>query len=172
MNDPRVTRLAGILHAVSLVFLVLIPVSVAGVVLLVALGTASFLVPEGVSATGLYLWAGVAVGFLPVLALLWVLDTLRTLFACYREGDVLTAQSAHLILRAGKGLIWLAALNVAVQPFASVLLSWQAPPGQRELAIGIGQAEIGFLFVAGLLTLIGWAMSEAARQADENKAFV
>lgn len=172
MKEPKFVRLAAVLHVVSLVLLLLIPVFVLGMLGLVALGTAPFLVPDHVSATGLYLWAGMAVGFLPVLALLWVLDSLRALFARYRDGDVLTVQSARLILQAGKGLIWLAALKIAVQPVTSVLLSWQAPPGQREMSVQIGQAEIGFLLVAGLLTLIGWAMTEAARQADENKAFI
>ena len=40
------------------------------------------------------------------------------------------------------------------------------------ISVGIGHAEIGFLLVAGLLTVIGWAMTEAARQAEENRAFV
>ena len=44
----------------------------------------------------------------------------------------------------------------------------------RELAdrVGISHSDIGFLLLAGLLTVIGWAMSDAARAADENRAFV
>lgn len=172
MNDQRITRLAGLLHGLTIAALIVIPIFAVGFLVLLSAGFLTTILPDEILATGVFLWAGIAVGFIPVLALLWVLNALRQLFERYRDGDVLTQPSAALILKAGKGLIWLAGLNIAVQPVTSVLLSWQAPPGQRALSVGIGQAEIGFVFAAGLLTLIGWALTEAARQADENKGFV
>lgn len=170
--DMKITRLAAVLHGVTVAALIVIPILVIGFLLLLSLGQSMSLALEDVPAQGVFLVAGVAVGFLPVLALLWVLDSLRQLFARYRDGEVLTGGSADLILRAGKGLLWLAGLSIAVQPLSTALLTWQAPPGERSISVGISQAEVGFVFVAGLLTLIGYAMREAARQADENKGFI
>jgi ABC-type transport system involved in cytochrome bd biosynthesis fused ATPase/permease subunit len=40
------------------------------------------------------------------------------------------------------------------------------------LSIGLDQGTLGFLMAAGLLTVIGWAMREAAAVKAENAAFV
>ncbi|MGR3515275.1 MAG: hypothetical protein ACU0GG_21130 [Paracoccaceae bacterium] len=172
MHSEKMARLAGVLYVVTVLALVLIPLFVAVFLILMMAGVSMTILPNDVPSSGLFLWLGVAIGFVPLIALLWVLNALRHLFAQYRDGAVLTEASAQSVLQAGKGLIWVAVLNIAVQPVTSALLSWEAPSGQREVAVGFGMAEIGFLFAAGLLTLIGWALSDAARQAEENKGFV
>ncbi len=172
MQHVKIRRLAGVLYGVSVAGLIVIPLVLLAVLVPLAVGVSIVPLAEGAASTGGLLWLGVAVNCLPALAFLWVLDTLRKLFAQYRDGAVLTHGAAALILKAGRGLLLVAGLNVLVQPVSSVLLSWQAAPGMREVSVGIGSAEIGFLFAAGLLTLIGWAMTDAARQAEENRRFV
>jgi len=46
------------------------------------------------------------------------------------------------------------------------------PVGQRQLSVGVSHTEIWFVLTGGLLMVVGWALVEAARQADENRAFV
>ncbi len=172
MTNKRLNNLASLLHGATLACQIALPLILLGIVVALAMGTLPYPAPGPTAPTGVFLWAGVAIGLVPALALMWALDTLRRLFARYKAGDVLTEPSARLSRQTGKALLLLAVLKIAVQPLQSALLTWQSPPGSRAIAISVGQAEIGFLLAAGLLTVIGWAMTEAARAADENRSFV
>ena len=172
MTESRLKSLAGLLYGATLACEIVLPIVVGVVAVAIGLGALQVPFASDTEPTGLFRWIGLAVGLLPAIALLLALDLLRRLFARYRDGDVLTEGSAVLIRQAGKALLAVAALKIAVQPVQSVLLTWQSTPGSRQVSIGIGQAEIGFLLTAGLLTVIGWAMTEAAQIAEENRAFV
>ena len=172
MMEMKLQRMARVLHGVTLFLMVGLPLVLAGALIAVSMGVRFQTMPEGAAPEGIFLWLGVLAGFLPALALFWALETLRRLFQRYMHGDVLTEGSAVLIRQTGKALLALAALKIMVMPLQTLLFTWQSPPGQRMISVGIGHAEIGFLLVAGLLTVIGWAMTEAARQAEENRAFV
>ncbi len=172
MTESRLRRLAGWLRGATLACQIALPLILGGVFVAFSLGLLVAPMPAGADPSGLFLWLGAAAGLLPAIALMWALDLLRRLFARFQDGDVLTEGSAVLIRQAGKSLLILAALKIAAHPLQTLLLTWQSPPGSRMVSLEIGQAEIGFVLVAGLLTIIGWAMSEAARMADENKAFV
>ena len=52
----------------------------------------------------------------------------------------------------------------------TLVLSWQAP--QRLLTIALDDGTLGFALAAGLLTVIGWAIREAADAKAENEGFV
>lgn len=172
MTESRLKALAAWLHAATLACQVALPLVVAAVLAALATGTTLVPLPETSTATGAFLWLGVAVGLLPAAALFRALDLLRRLFLRYEDGDALSEDAAVLIRGIGKALLLLAALKIAVHPVQTLLLTWQSPPGSRMIAISVGQAEIGFLLLAGLLTVIGWAMSEAARMAEENRSFI
>ena len=169
MGNSRLSNLARILHLVSVLALFALPAIFGLVLYWVAIDPSLFPLPDD-AADKPYFGASVMVGLLPLALLMWPLNQLRKLFASYRDGEILTEGSARLILAAGKGLAWVALLGIAVQPVQSALASYDGDGGQ--VAISIGTAEVGFLFVAGLLTLVGWAMAEAARQAEENRSFV
>ena len=127
-------------------------------------------VAQGVTAWQLWLALALSGGLL--LVLLWTLDQMRRLFGVFARGEVLSLAAATRILSIGRGLVALAGLTILVGAAQSALLSMAAPPGQRLLAIGISQSEVGFLLAGGLMTLIGWAMAEAAAVAEENRGFV
>lgn len=172
MTESRLRLLAGWLHGATLACQIALPLILGGVFVAFSMGLLLVPMPPSSEPDGIFLWLGAAAGLLPAVALFWALDILRRLFARYRAGDVLTEGSARLIRQAGKALLVLAALKIISQPLQTLLLTWQSPPGSRMVAVEIGQAEVGFVLVAGLLTLIGWAMSEAARATEENRAFV
>ncbi|WP_092783421.1 hypothetical protein [Jannaschia pohangensis] len=121
--------------------------------------------------------AGAVTGYVLIEALLmavgiYVLWQVRALFGAYAAGDILTLESAQTLQRAGGGLLALAGCNIVATAVQGVLLTWANPPGQRQLAVGISNTEIWFLLTGGLLMVVGWALVEAARQADENRGFV
>lgn len=104
--------------------------------------------------------------------LAWTLLTLRRLFAAFRRGEALTEPTARLVRRTGFGLFLLALAGVLLGLAHSLLLSISGPPGTRTLSLSIGSAELGFLIAGGVMTLVGWAMADAARIAEENRGFV
>lgn len=170
--EMKLQRMARVLHGFTLVVMVGLPLAICLALVMLPKGVLFHDMPAGAAPQGVFLWLGVLAGFLPAIALFWVLDSLRRLFRSYMAGEVLTEGSAVLIRRTGKGLLALAALQIAVLPLQTLLFTWQSPPGERQIAIGVGHGEVGFVLVAGLLTVIGWAMTEAARQAEENRSFV
>jgi hypothetical protein len=111
--------------------------------------------------------ATVLVAVLPLIA---ALRAMARLFDRYRAGDVLSMDNADTILTIGRALTLVAAFTVLVPTLQILVLSWHAP--QKMLAIGLDSGTLGFLIAAGLLTVIGWAMREAARVKAENEGFV
>lgn len=172
MPTSRLHRMAALLHGLTLACEIALPILLGLALFTVSAREALTWIPDGADPQGIFLLLGTIAGLAPAFALIWALDILRRLFARYRDGEVLTEASAQLIRQAGKAFLLVAALKIISHPLQSLLFTWQSPPGSRALSLSLGQAEIGFLLLAGLLTLIGWAMTEAAQAADENRAFV
>jgi hypothetical protein len=110
-----------------------------------------------------------ALVILPVVFALW---QMRRLFGRYRTGDVLTADAAEDIRRIGLAFVVIAALKVVIPTLVVLVLTANNPPGQRALSVGVTSDSLAFLLTGGLLTVIGWAMVEAARAVEENARFV
>lgn len=119
-----------------------------------------------------FIVASVVAGIVPVLVWLWTLDQMRRLFACYKVGAVLTDQSARFIQRIGLGFMAVALVQIVMIPVQSLILTFANPAGERSISVGLNSDMLGFLIAAGLMTVIGWAMGEAAAAAQENQAFV
>jgi len=97
---------------------------------------------------------------------------LRGLLRLYRRGAALSHAAARRIGRIGAWLLMLAVHGLLAYPILSVLLTMGAPVGERQLVVSVSQAQIGFLLAGGIMTLIGWAMRDAAALAEENRGFV
>jgi hypothetical protein len=145
-DQLRLQKLSGLLYWVALVLSVVLPV-----VVIVYAG-------KGVSDL---------VSILPMVA---ALRGMVRLFGAYRDGEVLSAANALVILHVGRNLLLVALFTVLVPSLQTLILSWQAE--HRMLSIGLDGGTLGFLMAAGLLTVIGWAMAEAARVKAENAEFV
>jgi hypothetical protein len=111
-----------------------------------------------------------AVALVAVLPLVAALRAMAQLFDSYRSGIVLSAANADTILRIGRALILVALFTVLAPTLQLLILSWSGP--SRMLALGLDGGTLGFLMAAGLLTVIGWAMREAALVKAENEEFV
>lgn len=174
-DQHRLQTLSGILYWVALVLSVALPL----VVLLYAgnwvtdpaslAGISPDLPPETpVTTLQAGLVAGVAlVSVLPMVA---ALRGMVRLFARYREADVLSVENAETILQIGRAMVLVALFTVITPTLRTLILSWNAP--QKTLSIGLDSGTLGFLMAAGLLTVIGWAMREAAAVKAENAGFV
>jgi hypothetical protein len=111
-----------------------------------------------------------ALALISVLPMVAALRGMARLFDRYRMGEVLSDANADTILSIGRALLLVAVFTVVVPTLQTLILSWKA--AQRTLSIGLDGGTLGFLMAAGLLTVIGWAMREAARVKAENEGFV
>lgn len=97
---------------------------------------------------------------------------MRGLFRRYRMGEILTAACAGHIRRIGQFLLVLAAIRLAMPTLQGFAMTLGNPPGARILTVGINSDIIALALTGGLLVVIGWAMAEAARAAEENAGFI
>ena len=174
-NHQRLQQLSGALYWVALALSVLLPIIVLvsagkGVSDPASLLSRAPLVPAGTPVTTAQAGLVAAVALVSVLAMVAALRGMVRLFAAYRDGEVLSEGNADTILRIGRNLLIVAGFTVLVPSLQTLILSWNA--GQRMLSIGLDQGTLGFLLAAGLLTVIGFAMREAAAVKSENAGFV
>lgn len=115
--------------------------------------------------------AGV-VGLLPWMFALWVLFEVQALLALYRNGNALTQDAAHRIFRIGIGLAFVALTSVAARTVQILILTAANDDGSRMLAISFSFTHVALLLAAGLMTLIGRSMIDAARAVDDMRGIV
>ncbi|MBL9049202.1 MAG: DUF2975 domain-containing protein [Tabrizicola sp.] len=171
----RLQRLSAALYWVALVLSVLLPVIVLAYAAKGVGDPASLLarvpgVGEGASVTRFQAGMVAAVALVSVLPMVAALRAMTRLFGRYREGEVLSDANAETILQIGRALLLVAVFTVLVPTVTTLILTWNGPA--RQLAIGLDSGTLGFLMAAGLLTVVGWAMREAARVKAEHEAFV
>lgn len=104
-----------------------------------------------------------------ICAALW---NMRALLVHYATGDVLGPDTALRIRRIGHLLLALAIYGVVSHTLTVLVLTWGNPAGERALSVAFSNTDLFLFLAAGLMAVIGLAMTEAARVADENRAFV
>jgi len=109
---------------------------------------------------------------LPVLLLVWGLLRLRTCLAAFAAGRPFSVPA----LAALRDFAISLGVSVLVKPLSgaalSVVLSWNAPPGQRQLALQVSSDTLLLLLFAGVIAALAWAMGEAAAIAEEHRQIV
>jgi hypothetical protein len=171
----RLQKLSTVLYAVALALSAALPLVVLvyaakGVADPAALLSRVPMVAAGTPVTQAQAGLVAAVGIISVLPMVAALRAMARLFGQYRAGTVLSDENANTILRIGRALLLVAIFAVLAPTLQTLILSWRAP--QKTLSIGLDGGTLGFLMAAGLLTVIGWAMGEAARVQAENEGFV
>lgn len=171
----RLQKLSSVLYWIALVLSVVLPI-----IVLIYAGKAvtdpASLLPRvtglapGTPVTSAQAGLVAGVALVAVLPMVAALRGMVRLFGAYREGEVLSPQNAETLLGIGRNLLAVALFTVAVPTLQALILSWNAP--QRMLSIGLDGGTLGFLMAAGLLTVVGWALGEAARIKAENAEFV
>lgn len=110
-----------------------------------------------------------AVSVALVMVALW---NMRALLLLYVTGDVLGPNAAQRIRRIGHCLLALAIWGTIAHTLEVAALTWNNPVGTRALSVAFSNTDLFLFLAAGLMTVIGWAMSEAANVAAENRGFV
>ena len=177
LPSPQIKRLSGWLHAGATLAIVILPLLVLFMVYSYwadpALLAQAFpdLPPETTftSAKALLVIGMGATLLVPGVA---ALIQMRHLFRRYRGGEILTPACATHIRRIGQLLAALAALRLVMPSLQTVALTLGNPPGSRAVAVQLNSDTLAFFLAGGLLIVIGWAMAEAARAAEENAGFV
>lgn len=171
----RLQKLSAILYWVALVLSVILPILVLVYAGKWVTDPASLLsrvpqVPPGTPVTTTQAGLAAAVALISVLPMVAALRAMARLFGRYQAAEVLSLENADTILRIGRALVLVSLFTVLLPTLQTLILSWNAP--DRTLAIGLDGGTLGFLMAAGLLTVVGWAMREAARVKLENEGFV
>ncbi len=122
--------------------------------------------------TGRARFASMLLSTAHLIFLAWALLVVRTLFMRFAKGLVFKSATGGLIRRLGFLLIVFALLKPFVRTMIGVFITMDNEPGQKHLAIGLAADEFIVGLVGALLIMIGAAMAEAARIADENQQIV
>lgn len=112
------------------------------------------------------------VSLVPVAVLLWGLAQVRACLAAFARGELFGADTARGLRNLALAMAGAAAIGPIAGAVMSVVLSWGAPAGQKQIALSLGSDQLLMLLFAGMLALVSWAMLEAAEIARENAGFV
>lgn len=90
----------------------------------------------------------------------------------YARGDVFSAASVRTFARFAHALLlyWLAL--VLGRALVVVALTWDNPPGQRVLIVGLGSDDFVLLLFGAVLAAVAQVMRQAARMAEDVAGFV
>ncbi|RED31949.1 hypothetical protein BJ123_11339 [Rhodopseudomonas thermotolerans] len=180
LADPAAARLVRLSRAMGWVTTV-------GIVLIVALVGAAFVVPSwarnlllaklGDIGNRLPLDAGnqalaAIIIAVPIAVMLWGLLNVRALFGEFARGQVFTATAATHLQRFGIAVLAQGALGPITATALALALSLGNPPGQRMLVLTLSSNDYVSVIVGGVLIAVATVMREATRLADENASFV
>lgn len=166
----QVTRVAALVIAVALPLAGLVywgfaPAdTLAGAAMVPAAWLTQFELGQRVLATALAL--------LPVLPLSWGLLRLATALEAFRQERPFGLVAATGMRDFAIGVFACTVLKLVSGTLLSVVMSWNAPAGQKQLSISLSSDMLLMLLVGAVLTLVGWALTEAAAIAEENAQFI
>ncbi|NUT88880.1 DUF2975 domain-containing protein [Pseudomonas corrugata] len=133
-----------------------------------------FSLPAG-GAVGLTGWqrlGGILLSSVPLLALAVGLVNLRQLFRRYAQGQYFSSEAAVYLGNAGRAVALWVLLDFLCEPFLSLLVTINAPVGERLLTISITAPSFVALFLAACIAIIARILSQASEVDSENRTFV
>jgi hypothetical protein len=117
-------------------------------------------------------WRGL-LGSLPVIGLgLFVLWRLWQLFAEYARGRALGRPALARLRSFARALLAWVIAKPLVGAAMSVLMTWDNPPGQRQLVLSFSSDDYLMVLLAAVLLCIAHVMHTAVQAAEENEGFV
>jgi hypothetical protein len=114
----------------------------------------------------------VAVSLATVAPLAWGLLRLRVCFIAFARGRPFAAHGIAGLRDFAIGVAIAAVAKPIGFTLVTLLLSWTAPAGMRQLAIQIDSDTLIMALFAATIASLGWAMEKAAAIAEENSQFV
>lgn len=118
------------------------------------------------------LWTAYAVALIPAAIFLLALWETRRFFALIGTRPIFDSAASRSLMRLGYMTIAICVSQIVVRTTVVLLMTSANPPGQRQLAIGIGSTDIAALIIGFLFFTFALVMQEASRLARENQEFV
>jgi hypothetical protein len=115
---------------------------------------------------------GLASSLLQSGTILFALWQMWALFGCFAQGELLALQPARHLRRLGLALSALAGVQPLSRTLGVLALTWGNPPGQRQLWVGLSSDHYLALLFGLVLLALAQVLTEAARVAEENQAFI
>jgi Protein of unknown function (DUF2975) len=115
---------------------------------------------------------GWLVSLLPTVVGSYALWQLWQLCGRYARGDVFGVATVRMLGRFARGLLAFAVCGIVTRTLMSLALTWDFPPGQRVLMIGLGSNDYLPLLFGVVLVAITQVMQQAARIAEDNAAII
>lgn len=115
---------------------------------------------------------GILLSSIPLLVLALGLLNLRQLFKRYALGQYFSSEAAVYLGNAGRGVALWVLLDFLCEPFLSLLVTINAPVGQRLLSFSITAPSFVALFLAACIAIIARILSQASEVDSENRTFV
>ena len=108
------------------------------------------------------------VDMIPAIICMMSFYYLSKLFSLYAQNIIFSLENVLCIRKLGIFLLCQVAANLLIQPINSVILTYDAKPGEHLISIGIGGDEFSSLIIGGAVIVASWIMEEA-RKLDEEK---
>lgn len=115
------------------------------------------------------LWAVTALYLVPTLLGLYFL---RRAFSCFANNELFNDSNSKNLRFFSMCLMIQALCKPVHLAAASVILSWQHPPGQKTLVITFGSSELTTLALAVILWVVSDLLVKSRELEQENKAFI
>ncbi|WP_282605873.1 DUF2975 domain-containing protein [Pelagibius sp. Alg239-R121] len=115
---------------------------------------------------------GFAINLLPVIVLIYGLIQLRRLFTSYSQGIIFSSEQAGRLRKFALASILSVCVQILSNSLLSVVLTFNNPPGNRQLAVSLSSDQLGTIFLGAVFLVIAWIMGEASRIAEDNAQIV
>lgn len=171
-RQRRVARLSALTRIAAQALAIALPVLTAGywgVASGAEIAMAAGLGPAPLELDGAARIGAAILSVLPVLALSWGLHRLAATLKLFGAGRPFAPAAARGLRDFGTGVLACALLKPVAGAGISVLVTWSGP---KALAISISSDTLLLLLLGAVMTLLGWALGEAAALAEENAQFV
>lgn len=116
--------------------------------------------------------SGFLASMLPVSVLLFALYQAFELFYGYRLGRIFTFQAPTRLRRIGFCMVALGLLRPLTHTALALILTANAPPGQRMLSIALSLDDYMIAFFGGLVLAISHVMVAATKLAEDHSKII
>lgn len=112
------------------------------------------------------------VDLIPLGAIIYGLQKLRSLFLLYGNGLIFTEQNVDCFRSLGRALVIWMACHVASTTLLSVILTINNSPGKRAIALMLDSGDFTAVFVGVVVLIISWVMDEGRKIQDDQALIV
>lgn len=112
------------------------------------------------------------IDMIPVIFTMLGFYYLIQLFNLYANNIIFSFKNILYIRKIALNFFMQVLANILIQPFLSIILTFDAPKGGHIISIGAGSPEISTLIIAGIAFLVSWIMEEGRKLEEESSLTV